>query len=291
MHGLDGLEFRQGPGAFGAAVRALRGQIRPEAVGISPTLPAVRRVPGLRRDELAGLAGVSAEHLKRLEQGRRRPSRAVVDALAAALRLDAHGRGQLRLLAGFAADPRVETESSAARAESLIATRPSGRMPRVLTAAARKLLDRVTDASWTVLAANLRWAQARCGGTVARHERNIAWRLFTGAPTNVTRRPEYLAAFQAAIVAELYAAIRRYPDDSELCDLVTDLRTASVGFARLWDGAEAGGRPTHADPADDPDRLTIQLPGGAPVDLAKDVLRIEPGDLRLVLFTPAADPR
>ncbi|MET9558676.1 helix-turn-helix transcriptional regulator [Streptomyces sp. NPDC006645] len=87
---------------FGAALREYRARLKPETVGIRPASPATRRVPGLRRDELARLAGVSEEHLKRLEQGRRRPSRAVVDSLAEALRLDHAEYARLCLLVGFA---------------------------------------------------------------------------------------------------------------------------------------------------------------------------------------------
>jgi transcriptional regulator with XRE-family HTH domain len=96
----------QGDGEFGALLRAFREQVSPERAGIDPTWPPARRVPGLRRDELARLASVSKEHLKRLEQGRRRPSRAVVDALARALRLDPNGHARFRLAAGFSAPGR-----------------------------------------------------------------------------------------------------------------------------------------------------------------------------------------
>jgi transcriptional regulator with XRE-family HTH domain len=102
---------------FGALLRTFRERLSPETAGIGPTWPPVRRVSGLRRDELAELAGVSEEHLKRLEQGRRHPSKAMVDALARALRLDPHEHAQLRLLAGFAvpdngpALPRVPPEA------------------------------------------------------------------------------------------------------------------------------------------------------------------------------------
>ena len=89
---------------LGAFLKARRGQVKPEEVDV----PAGgrRRVPGLRRDELAGLAGVSTPYLMRLEQGRdRHPSPSVVDALARALRLDADGRSHLRTLAAAVEAP------------------------------------------------------------------------------------------------------------------------------------------------------------------------------------------
>ncbi|MEV5721574.1 helix-turn-helix transcriptional regulator [Amycolatopsis mediterranei] len=67
---------------FGELLRGWRDRLSPAEVGLSVTGP--RRVRGLRREELAGMAGVSADYLRRLEQGQGRPSRAVLDALAGA---------------------------------------------------------------------------------------------------------------------------------------------------------------------------------------------------------------
>lgn len=256
---------------FGAMLRQFRARVKPETAGIRPAPPATRRVPGLRRDELARLAGVSEEHLKRLEQGRRRPSRAVVDALAGALRLDQAEYARLCLLVGFAA-PGGPTGSSA-------------RMPREITAAARRLLDRLTDvptcvcdASWTVLAGNRPWTEADCGDDVpGKYERNVAWRLFTDAPTHVLRSPEQLAAFKSSITADLRASLQRYPADPLLRGLVADLRAASEEFAALWTSAAAE--------RFQPDHLTIHHPDRAPLPLDKDVMTIEPGDLRIAIFT------
>lgn len=72
---------------LGEFLRARRDATRPESLGLRPD-PGPRRVPGLRRSELAALAGISVEYLVRLEQGRdRSPSISVITALAAALRL------------------------------------------------------------------------------------------------------------------------------------------------------------------------------------------------------------
>lgn len=83
---------------LGDFLRASRDATDPEAVG----LPAAgrRRAPGLRRSEVAALAGISVEYLVRIEQGRdRNPSAAVINALAEALRLDAAEREHLRHVA------------------------------------------------------------------------------------------------------------------------------------------------------------------------------------------------
>jgi transcriptional regulator with XRE-family HTH domain len=168
----------------------LRARLKPEEAGIRPEPPAVRRVPGLRRDELARLAGVSEEHLRRLEQGRRDPSRQVVDALGRALRLGRDEHARLCLLAGFAApDATLRAQWTVPEASwggppPGVGARSTGRVPRKITAPAQRMLDRLTDvpvcvcdASWTVLAGNRPWTEARCGSDVpGRHERNIAWR-------------------------------------------------------------------------------------------------------------------
>jgi len=278
---------------FGVVLRRLRARLKPEKAGILPKLPVTRRVPGLRRDELARLAGISEEHLTRLEQGRRRPSRQVVDALARALRLDREEHAQLCLLAGFAAPgARLHAQwTTPDVSQGRPALEPGlpgpGQVPREITAPAQRILDRLTgvlvcicDASWTVLAGNRSWNEARCGGDVpGRHERNIAWRLFTDAPTNVIRSPGSLAGFKASVVADLRAALRRYPADSRLRELVADLRAISEDFACLWSAVASSGYR--------PDQIIIHHPDRGPVRMEKDVMTIEPGDLRVVVFTSA----
>lgn len=82
---------------IGEYLRARRELIRPEDVGLRDN--GHRRVPGLRRDELAMLAGVSTEYYTRLEQGRdRRPSPQVLDAIARALGLDEDAAAHLHAL-------------------------------------------------------------------------------------------------------------------------------------------------------------------------------------------------
>ncbi|CAM5714736.1 helix-turn-helix transcriptional regulator [Streptomyces griseorubiginosus] len=77
----------EGGNALGAFLRARRELVRPEDVGIPAR--GLRRVPGLRREEVALLAGVSAQYYLRLEQGRdRHPSVQVLEALAGVLQLD-----------------------------------------------------------------------------------------------------------------------------------------------------------------------------------------------------------
>lgn len=263
-------------------LRAFRERLTPDVAGVAADPPATRRVPGLRRNELARLAGVSEEHLKRLEQGRRLPSVGMVDALAGALRLDPDDHERLRLAAGFAAPDGEGTRRPAP---------DRGRVPQEITPAARRILDRLTgvptclcDAAWNVLAGNRPWMAFNCGAATADGRgRNMAWRTFTDAPSTVFRTPAHLAGFRAAVVTDLRSAARRYPADPELRDLVRDLRAASPDFARLWHAE--GPPPPHAD------RLRVHDPDLGSFTLDKDVLMVEPGDLRVVVFTaPANSP-
>src|SRR5438874_13028490 len=88
-----------GPGPLGDFLQARRARLRPEDVGLRDLGPR-RRVSGLRREELAQLAGVSVSYYTRLEQGLSRGASAeVLDAIARALRLDDHERAHLERLA------------------------------------------------------------------------------------------------------------------------------------------------------------------------------------------------
>ncbi|MCD5351296.1 helix-turn-helix transcriptional regulator [Kineosporia mesophila] len=255
---------------FGNTLRTLRRRLTPDEAGVPASLPATRRVPGLRREELAGIVGVSGEHMKRLEQGRRRPSPSVVDALARALRLSPEEHVRLRALAGFAASPE-----------------PDGQVPREVTEPARRMLDRLTevavcvcDASWTVLAANELWHSDVC--TVPEtpgRDRNVVWRAFTETGPSVFEVPERLAGFRATVVAELREAARRYPADAELSSMISDLHALSPEFAQLWEAPPIPG--AHAD------RLLVPNPVQGHLDLDLDVLTLHRGDLRVVVYTAA----
>src|SRR6478736_10078375 len=110
---------------FGRMVRRSRDRVAPESVGVP--VGRRRRAAGLRREELANLAGISADYLTRLEQGRATaPSPQVVEALARALRLSDPERVMLYELAGLAAPgPDV--------------------VPSRVTGSVQRLLDRLAD--------------------------------------------------------------------------------------------------------------------------------------------------
>jgi transcriptional regulator with XRE-family HTH domain len=252
---------------LGGCLRSWRDRVRPAEAG----LPAgsARRVPGLRREEVAQLAGVSLDYLSRLEQGRAdNPSPSVLASLARALRLTDDERNHLFRLAGHA-EPRP------------------GTIDRHIGPGVQRLLDRladvpvmVMDASWQVIAVNP-LASALLGersGT-SRRDRNIAWRHFTGTPSRLVRTEREEGETDAEIAADLREALGRYPADEQLAALVGDLRATSARFAAAWEQHPVARRTAS--------RKTFQHPEAGLITLDCDVLSVQGGDLRLVVYTAA----
>ncbi|MGW7619201.1 helix-turn-helix transcriptional regulator [Streptomyces antimycoticus] len=250
---------------FGKAVRRWRDRVPPEAAGLPSG--GQRRAAGLRREELAMLAGISVDYVTRLEQGRAsHPSTQIVEALARALRLSGTERAHLFRLAGLA-PPGPET------------------VPAYITPSVQRLLDRLTgtpvavsDASWTLLMANppyvaLRGDPSRWRG----NERNGVWRHFVGEDSGSRQTHEDRSEFQAALVADLRTAAARYPADQRLRRLVAELRANSERFAELWDSGTVG----HHEAS----RKTIDHPRVGTLTLDCDVLTVAGSDLRIVVYT------
>ena len=250
---------------FGRAVRRWRDQLEPEAVG----MPAGgrRRAIGLRREELALLAGISVDYLTRLEQGRAsNPSVQVVEALARAMRLSSTERAHLFRLAGLA-PPGPEA------------------VPAYLTPSVQRLLDRLTgtavavyDASWTLLVANPPYAALMGDPSEWRgNQRNGVWRHFLGPGGRVRHTPESRRGFEAALVADLRVAASRYPADQRLRRLIAELRANSGRFAELWESGVVGRHEAA--------RKTIDHPQVGPLTLDCDVLTVAGSDLRIMIYT------
>ncbi|RKN43971.1 helix-turn-helix domain-containing protein [Streptomyces hoynatensis] len=207
---------------LGAFLRSRRAVLSPQAVGLATG--GVRRTSGLRREEVARLAGVSTGYYVRLEQGRAAyPSAGVLGALARALRLPPEER---RHLFALAHQPSPEPEST------------------VLEAGTRRMLDLllpptaayVIDERSDVLAWN-RAAAALFGHLVEgpRRPNNVRY-VFTS--------PEARELFvdwpeiAADSVAHLRAAAGHRPDDPALATLIAGLRAESPEFRRLWAARE-----------------------------------------------------
>jgi transcriptional regulator with XRE-family HTH domain len=252
---------------FGRTVRRWRDRVEPEAVGL-PT-SSRRRATGLRREELAGLSGISTDYLTRLEQGRATsPSPQVVEALAQALRLSDTDRALLFELAGHRTPGR-------------------GVVPARLTASVQRLLDRladtpvaVYDATWTLLAANAPY-DALMGLTTGWHgvERNALWRNFVGPGNRVVHSPREEAELLAGQVADLRRTAARYPADRQLRALIQQLIAHSPHFAELWERDDPG-------PDQEPSkRKLVDHPAVGPINLDCDVLFVATDDVRLMVYT------
>jgi transcriptional regulator with XRE-family HTH domain len=206
---------------LGDYLRARRARVTPAEVGLVPG--PRRRLAGLRRDELAMLAGISSEYLQRLEQGRdRHPSAEVLDSIARALHMDAKATAHLHQLARSASRPRraAHEHVSAAVAE-LIDQFP---MPAVV-------VSRYQD----VLAANPIARALSPGFEVGQ---NLSrWRFTDPAAKQV--HPDWEEA-TALAVGGLRALFAEDPDDPRLRALIDELSSSNERFTQLWEQAEVG---------------------------------------------------
>jgi transcriptional regulator with XRE-family HTH domain len=249
----------------GSYIQAWRHRVQPADVGLPAHLS--RRTRGLRREELALLAGISVDYLVRLEQGRAtNPSAQVLAALSRALRLTAEERDHLYTVAGQAPPRRSAMASH-------------------VPPSVQRLVDRladlpvaVYDPAWTIITWNAAWAGLMGDpSAVSGRDRNLIWRTFTGKSARVRKSDTEADAFETSAVADLRRAVGTYPDDARLRDLVGDLRQASPRFARLW--AERVVSPAGSN------SKTIVHPEVGPITLDCDVLTVAGSDLRLVVYT------
>lgn len=207
--------------ALGEFLRARRESLSPTDVGLPDR--GRRRTPGLRREEVATLAGVSVDYLTRLEQGRdSHPSAEVVNALASALRMTRDERLHLSKLAML---PHVQ---------------PMCPQPAELRPSVRALLDRldptpafVTDRVANVLAWNTTWgALAEPLGCLDGDQPNLARYVFVH-PSARTVYDDWSTAADAE-AGRLRVAAALQPDDPALVELVAELQSLPE-FARRWD--------------------------------------------------------
>ncbi|MCK9903334.1 helix-turn-helix transcriptional regulator [Frankia sp. Cpl3] len=254
---------------LGSCLRAWRDRLEPAAAG----LPAGghRRAPGLRREEVARLAGVSVDYLARLEQGRATtPSPSVLAALARTLRLTESERDYLFRLA----DQAPPTP---------------GQIERHLTPGVRRVLDRmpdaavlVTDAAWQLIDSN-DLAVALLGDLrgLPHRERNLAWRAFAGLESRVDQDAAARAREHEEIAAELREAFGRHPHDAALRRLIDDLHGLSAEFGALW--ASQPPRPCTAG------SRTVVHPQVGPITLDCDVLAVRGSDVRIMVLSAGPD--
>ncbi|EID52400.1 Helix-turn-helix protein [Saccharomonospora xinjiangensis XJ-54] len=250
---------------LGVLLRRWRERVEPAAAGFPAGTH--RRAPGLRREEVALLSGISVDYVVKLEQGRATSASAsVLTALARTLRLSEPERDHLFRLAGHAPPSGDRLVTEVPDAVRLLAER-LGVVPVA-----------VHDAAWHLIECNDVFT-ALTGEPLpgTRRESNAVWRHFTGDTGRVVTTPEQAERFERAAVADLRSASARYPRDEEVRALVGDLRRVSSRFARLWDSHVVGTHTRHAK--------TIMHPRLGPLALHCDVLTEYAGHLRVVLYT------
>jgi transcriptional regulator with XRE-family HTH domain len=212
-------------GELGDFLRSRRRRIGPAQVGL-PAGIRRRQTPGLRREELAALAGVSVDYYIRLEQGRdTRPSAAVLDALACALRLDDDERTHLHGLASHAAGRPARR-----RLAGPAILRPGlGHLLEAIRPTPGYVLDPISN----VLAANPEGLTLLPGlGSWPPQRRNLVRYVFAHPAAR-----EVFAAWPAMAedcVAHLRTVQATESGCAQLAALVAELGTASPDFAELW---------------------------------------------------------
>ncbi|MFD7657834.1 helix-turn-helix transcriptional regulator [Actinosynnema sp. NPDC059797] len=212
---------------LGDFLRTRRGRLTPEDAGIRSY--GARRVPGLRREELAQLAGVSATYYTRLEQGQsHQASWSVVEALSDALRLTPDERAYLHRLARPEPAPRH---------------RPA--LPATARPATRRLIEAMPDVAALVIGTRGEVLAWNALGHLL-----LAGHLDPDAPNRPDERPNltrmlFLDPHHAALhpdwgisasctVAALRIAATRHDGDRELAELIGELTMRSEDFAALW---------------------------------------------------------
>ncbi|SED59201.1 Helix-turn-helix domain-containing protein [Amycolatopsis tolypomycina] len=202
---------------LGAFLKARRAALDPADLGL-PAGVTHRRVKGLRREELAQLAGISVDYYTRLEQGRaKNVSDAILDALARALRLDAGEEAYLHNLAA----PKRREQPAPQR------IRPELQQLLDAVQAPAFIFGRYLDVlAWNALGGAVAFDFARL------EERNIARLSFLG-DRGKALYPEW-DTVSREVVANLRAESGRHPGDPELARLVDELSRASAEFRELW---------------------------------------------------------
>ncbi|MEU0279074.1 helix-turn-helix domain-containing protein [Streptomyces sp. NPDC088147] len=204
-----------------AFLRTRRERLDPRDLGL-PSRRQARRTPGLRREEVAELAGVSVDYVVRLEQGRGlRPSADVVEALAGALRLSPVERAYLFDLA--------QQRPRNAGTPATTAAPPLARLVTDLSPLPAMLMNHRYD----ILAWNHEMTRLLLDfGTLPPAQRNSMWLCLMHPETR-----EFYVDREHVVregVAHLRAAWAAHPEDRALTDLVAAFITHDEEFARLW---------------------------------------------------------
>ncbi|WP_327141102.1 helix-turn-helix transcriptional regulator [Nocardia sp. NBC_01327] len=244
-------------------LRTRRNRLRPSDVGLPDGIN--RRAAGLRRQEVAQLAGISVDYYIRMEQARgAKPSRQVLTALARALILTVDERDYLFRMGG-------ENPPTVAG--------PNRTVPQSV----RIILDTlatpayVVDASYEILAWN-EPAIPFIGDLDAHpdHERNMVRWMFIQAGDHPQWSDESILHFARSTVADLRAAYARYPGNPVLARLITELLGTAPRFAEMWNSHDVEVRRGH--------NKRIDHPALGLLEFECQVLHISDTDQRMIVY-------
>ncbi|MEV1010475.1 helix-turn-helix transcriptional regulator [Streptomyces sp. NPDC049881] len=211
-------------------LKTRRARLRPDDTGVGG-FGGRRRVPGLRREELALLAGVSVDYYTRLEQGRaRNVSPDIVDAVSRALRLDADERAHLHNLARPSRPRRRPARPQQVGPEMRQALQALDSVPAYLVGRRLDIL------AWNDLARAL----IADFPALPPAERNMARLVFLDESAK-DLYPDWEGKARDT-VSTLRVDAGRHPDDPQLAALVGELSLASEDFGRLWADHTVRGR-------------------------------------------------
>jgi transcriptional regulator with XRE-family HTH domain len=248
---------------FGDFLRSRRAKLTPKTVGLP--IGRRRRTAGLRREEVAELAGIGVDWYIRLEQGRTvNPSVTTIDALARALKLSKAEHAHLRMLARDA-DMRafvVET------------------VPETI----RRMLDGlnqpayVTGRRWDLLAWNAAAEEVFGFGRLREEDRNILLTMFTNPRTRKLFGSSW-AEEAKRMVAQFRASHDVWAGDAAFNTLLAQLRQGSPEFARWWAAHEVRGTAAGRKTLNHPKKGVLQF------EYTSFQANDDPG-LKLVIYTP-----
>jgi len=249
---------------LGEFLRSRRERLTPEAVGLPPGVR--RRTPGLRREEVAQLAGIGVAWYIRLEQGQPvSPSTTTVDALARALRLNPVEAAHLRTLTRNAERRRFVRETVPAALRQ--------------TVEALNLPAYVTGRRWDVLAWNSAAAEVFAFDRVPEADRNTLLLVLTNPKTRALFGDGW-AAEARRMVAQFRATHDLWPGDPAFTDLLARLRSGCPEFGAWWDTHDV------RDATAGQKQLAHPRKGALALTYASFQANDDPG-LRLVIYTPA----
>lgn len=234
---------------------------------------SVRRVPGLRRQELSDVAGISVEYYTRLEQGRApRPSREILSALARAFQLSTAETLHLFRLAG---ELPPQPRAPAAR------IRPG--LQQLLDSLDDTMPVTVHDGRLDMLAFNV--AAADLFGPIfgdGPFGHNIAYQAFTSTGIRAVLGSDGAEQLARVAAAELRKALSVYPDDDHLRSLLSELSTSSPAFNSHWQRGEIGTWTSAMK--------RVNHPTKGPLAFDSEMLHDPERDHWVMLFTPSPSP-